>query len=1193
MGTMPVPAHATRLRKMLKDDTSSTFFNRGEIYFHEKRISSVTYEEDAGCDCVLVMGKVRGSQKYSASLTIHTPDYSIADFSCDCPVDDAFICKHIVALGLFVVDALVKQPILLEYGGTDAMRTGSTQSRKKNKSSSHEQAVLQKLSSAGIDTSTFSPELIAKIVRAVSKDRTSKTPPASLYQNVENYEVSYTNAKGEIRTAQAISSIHRNQLETKPTQPFSKRYSLFLTVSYDGSIINVQLHDTTLKDFWYYSSQEILPDALLTSTHTYTDSERELLSQLKNYQKKRGPYGNAIHTGIVSLLARAYSLNIPIQIRDEYSSEQQTPQWNAPEHIFAEWSVQEAHSYYTSLSYSHLVVDFSKSLSYTTCWYVHDEDGMVLIFDKTISIYPFPLLLSTLIVRALRERTMRAFEYGKPTKQKTTQTTLLDSEYIHIETLCSLAKKHLHCSGVPLDSYYVKVHTPQPFLEIDYIAREGLLSVYPSVDYGGVILRVFDILFTSTSPQHKGVGRRPDPAFGTTHIIRIDENCIHVAPVSFPLEKKLFRLGTTHGDTGIRKNGRSTYRGKKQIGQFIEDFLPALKQCGYPIRYTHDIPHEIINADVRADFDIDFDTSSDWLSFDLTLYCGNERVQLSDIEACLSHEDAEVLMKDGRIIRITNKDTLKRLVELLAHFRKNEEGVYEGKTYHAPELDAVAQNSPYYTARVSKAFSSFVSEAKVGKIVKSVRIPKLFSSVLRDYQVEGIHWLHFLHQYKFAGILADDMGLGKTLQALAILSIHASKEKTSLIIAPKTLLQNWAQEIARFTPHLKTVVIEGSVAFRNDHIERVSSYDVIITSYSALQQDIETYEKNNICFNYCVLDEAQYVKNAHTKSSHIVRRVKSDYRLALTGTPLENNVHELWALFDFLMPGFLGHHAHFQKTLGNPIMKQSDQEALHRLRTKVSCFMLRRTKETVLPELPTKIEQTISCELSDEQNILYQDVLKRVRKDITARVKKDGFAASHIHILAGLTKLRQICNHPALLLPPKKRGVYPSAKMDACMHLIEQLHAENRKVLIFSQFTSMLDILGEALTLRNIRFNYLSGKTKKRSEEVASFISEETTTVFLISTKAGGVGLNLTVADAVIIFDPWWNPQVEHQAVDRTHRIGQTKTVNVYRLRTVGTIEEKIASLQERKQKLFDALVGDSKDLFKKLTWEDVTMLLS
>ena len=536
---------------------------------------------------------------------------------------------------------------------------------------------------------------------------------------------------------------------------------------------------------------------------------------------------------------------------------------------------------------------------------------------------------------------------------------------------------------------------------------------------------------------------------------------------------------------------------------------------------------------------------------------------------------------------------MKRIVEMLIHFRKNDAGKYEGRTYNAPELDAVATGSPHYNAQVSKSFSAFIQEAKDGKMVKTVRIPKQFSSVLRDYQIQGVHWLHFLHHYHFAGILADDMGLGKTLQALAILSIHAKSDKPSLIVAPKTLLHNWEHEVSLFAPHFKVKIIDGAQAEREGYIKDAKKYDLIVTSYPALQKDIEVYEKYKHTFNYCVIDEAQYIKNPRTKNAHTVRRVACDYRLALTGTPLENGVEEIWSSFDFLMPGFLGHHAHFQKHTGNPIMKQSDGAALARLKTKVQCFMLRRTKEEVLKELPPKIEQVLECDLSDEQNILYQDVLKRVQKDISDQVKKKGFAGSQIHILAGLTRLRQICNHPALVLPEKKRGSYPSAKLDACMGIIEEMKAENRKVLVFSQFTKMLDILAKELNERKIKHSYLSGKTKDRKETVHGFTDDPEKTVFLISTKAGGVGLNLTVADAVVIFDPWWNPQVERQAVDRAHRIGQNKTVNVYRLRTKGTIEEKIATLQDRKQNLFNALVGDSKDLFKKLTWDDVKSLLS
>ena len=1184
-------AQAQLLQQSLREYSNSVIFRRGETYFKEQRVSGVKYRQGEG-DRIEVTGSVKGSRIYKATVTVHTSDYSVSDVGCNCPYAAEDVCKHIIALGLFVVEALTNDAYL--FTAEEASR-GETKNTLLPQDI-QKQAVLAHLSALGIDTETLSADLVAEIVKAIPKEKQvnklalypRETDAKKEYKNVESFAVPYINAKGEQRIAKGFSSIRNTPIVAKPILPFHKSYHLSLQSNYAGSIGQIALYQTKPKSTWYDYAETVSVDTLLTTPQIFSDEEKDFLVQLKTLKGKPPVYGDKMHTGMVALLLSAKSLGVPLNMSRAHEGESLLS-WGEPEKISANLSTRQEHAYYSNTDHTCFTVDFSKSLSHKSCTYIHDEDGLFIIKTNTIVLYQFPFLLRTLMVRALRESVFH--EYGQP--KTGAATKLLDAEHEHINTILSLTREHMDCTGTLLPSYHIEKHTPVPYIEIDYQAQEGTLTVLPSIDYGGVTLAVTNTLYPSTAYGNKGIARRLDSAFGTTHVVRIIDDTIHTAPVVVPIEKKLFNLGTKNPATGIGKKGRSTYRGKKQIANFAEQNLPALKVCGYEIRYPHDIPQEILNAEVRADFAIDFNASEDWLSFDLALYCGTERVQLSDIESCLSSSDAEVLMKDGRIIRITNKEVLKRLVELLAHFRKNEKGVYEGKTYHAPELDAVAQNSPYYTARVSKAFGAFVKEAKAGKIVKPIKIPKLFSAVLRDYQVEGIHWLHFLHQYKFAGILADDMGLGKTLQALAILSMHASKEKASLIIAPKTLLQNWAQEIVRFAPHLKTIVIEGTPTFRTESIANLNAYDVVITSYSALQQDIEKYEHHDTGFNYCVLDEAQYVKNPHTKSSHVVRQVKSDYRLALTGTPLENGVRELWAVFDFLMPGFLGHHTHFQKTLGNPIMKLSDQDALNRLRTKVTCFMLRRTKEEVLPELPAKIEQTISCELSDEQNILYQDVLKRVRKDITAQVKKDGFASSQIHILAGLTKLRQICNHPALLLPSKKRGVYPSAKIDACMEIVEQLRAENRKVLIFSQFTSMLDIIGTELKTRNIEYSYLTGQTKKRAEEVASFIADKTKSVFLISIKAGGVGLNLTVADAVIIFDPWWNPQVERQAVDRTHRIGQTKTVNVYRLRTIGTIEDKISNLQERKQKLFDALVGDSKDLFKKLTWEDVSALLS
>lgn len=293
------------------------------------------------------------------------------------------------------------------------------------------------------------------------------------------------------------------------------------------------------------------------------------------------------------------------------------------------------------------------------------------------------------------------------------------------------------------------------------------------------------------------------------------------------------------------------------------------------------------------------------------------------------------------------------------------------------------------------------------------------------------------------------------------------------------------------------------------------------------------------------------------------------------------------------MPGFLGSYDYFAKQFHKPIMEAGDRQALEHLRRKVQHFMLRRTKAEVLQELPPKIEQLSQCHLSGEQNILYQQILAKVRGNVFAAVKQKGFASAQIHILASLTKLRQACNHPALLTKDKNFRKYQSAKLDMSLELVDEVVSSKRKVLIFSQFTQMLDIVAAALQDKTIPYVYLSGKTQKRQRLIDAFTSDSAIPVFLISLKAGGTGLNLTAADTVIIFDPWWNPSVENQAIDRTHRIGQTKTVNVYRLLTVGTIEEKIQGLKQKKQQLFDAMIGQSGDIFKKLIWDDVRELFA
>jgi SNF2-related domain/Helicase conserved C-terminal domain/SWIM zinc finger len=997
---------------------------------------------------------------------------------------------------------------------------------------------------------------------------------------------------------------HTAEKISPPVELFEKKYYIVLRTA-QGILYDIRLElytQHTYQSSWWGYQRPRAKDIL--REHNITPEQKELLDTVAQYESYTYADKGKKHPDLARFFDLVEQVGMSMRHSDDYNSRTQKIEIRAPEK-FATTLYREEKSSQTQYDreeypYQRIILKLSGTFSREVYAAAATEQGSLIIIKKgRLEVHTIPTELAKIIGRAIAIDQYN--EYGRyidpPQRLTTKQAALLDHEYVDIENIVAACKKYTNADIQIAEHYTIQHHTPQAVMIVDYSREEKKLSILPSVDYGGVILPIFDTVTYSYSQTKKGFVRRMERAFGTTHVVRISENTIHIAPVTWKKELILCQLGLKKSATlGIKRNGRIFARGDTQIARCVEKYIPEIKKWAESshteIRYVHDML-EISTADFRADFDIDFDAHTDWLAFDLEMYCGAERVSLADIEACMNSGNNFLKTKEGNILRISNPEAMKRIMDMLVHFRKTAEGKYEGRTYHAPELNAISTGSKHYTARVSSSFQTFITQAKKGKMVSTVRIPTHFSAVLRDYQIEGIYWLHFLHHYRFAGVLADDMGLGKTLQALAILSIHAQKDRPSLIVVPKTLIHNWEAEVHRFAPHLKLQIIEGTQLERAAAIKHIKKYDLVVTSYPALQKDIEVYEKQKIIWNYCVIDEAQYIKNPRTKNTHTVRRVQSDYRLALTGTPLENSVEEVWSMFDFLMPGFLGHHAHFQKHIGHPIMKRSDAQALERLKTKVQCFMLRRTKEEVLKELPPKVEQIVECDMSDEQNILYQDVLKRVKKDITEQVQAKGFAASQIHILAGLTRLRQICNHPLLVLPQKKRGIYPSAKLDVCMNIVEQIQKENRKILVFSQFTKMLDILGEELEKRKIEYSYLSGMTTDRKGTVEGFIDDPAKTVFLISTKTGGVGLNLTVADAVIIFDPWWNPQVERQAIDRTHRIGQKKTVQVYCLRTVGTIEEKIALLQDRKRNLFNALVGDSKDLFKKLTWDDVKSLLS
>ena len=484
-----------------------------------------------------------------------------------------------------------------------------------------------------------------------------------------------------------------------------------------------------------------------------------------------------------------------------------------------------------------------------------------------------------------------------------------------------------------------------------------------------------------------------------------------------------------------------------------------------------------------------------------------------------------------------------------------------------------------------------IQQQMLGEIpIKPTPVPKEIKATLREYQQEGIEWLEKLRSMHLCGILADDMGLGKTLQAIVTLTQYKKKhpDSLSLIVCPTSLVYNWEEELHKFNPKLKALVVDGTPPQRKKLIAGSGKYNLIVTSYSLLQKDIELYK--DTVFGYTILDEAQHIKNRGTRNAKSVKLVRSSHRLILTGTPIENSLEELWSLFDFLMPGLLSSFERFaEKYIRNS--GYTNGNVLDALRKKVAPFILRRMKKDVLSELPPVSHIVYHCHMSDVQKELYRSYANTAFRELSQLVEKEGFNKVQIQILATLTRLKQICCHPAIFA---KETAEPgdSSKYDMLMELLQSLMEGGHKTVIFSQYTRMLQIIRKDLERRGIRFCYLDGSTKDRMAIVNEFNKDPSILVFLVSLKAGGTGLNLVGADTVIHYDPWWNPAAEDQATDRVHRIGQTNNVSSYKLVTLGTIEEKILDMQNLKRGLMKQVIGSDPEALSKLTWEDVLELL-
>ena len=496
--------------------------------------------------------------------------------------------------------------------------------------------------------------------------------------------------------------------------------------------------------------------------------------------------------------------------------------------------------------------------------------------------------------------------------------------------------------------------------------------------------------------------------------------------------------------------------------------------------------------------------------------------------------------------------------------------------YHALYLNSLG------SVRKNDSFKKYISEVKN----KKPQIPAGLENVLREYQKDGMEWLTQLSYLGFGGILADDMGLGKTLQVIAY--IHGIKpDKPTLIVAPSALTYNWQSEINKFTPDAASIIIDGPKEERARLIEGIDDYEFVITSYPILRRDIALYQERK--FAYCFIDEAQHIKNPRTMSARSVKKINAEHKFALTGTPIENSLMELWSIFDFIMPGYLYSAHEFRSRYETPLVKDGDSMTADSFRARIKPFMMRRMKQDVLKELPEKIENTIYAELTNEQKDMYSAYLA-VAKNKTMELLSEG-GQGRMRILSLIMRLRQICCHPVLFDENYSKD---SGKLNLLMELIGNAADSGHRILVFSQFTSMLGIIQEKLKEAGIEYFYLDGQTPsyERAELTDRFNGGERD-VFLISLKAGGVGLNLTGADTVIHYDPWWNPAVMDQASDRAYRIGQTKAVQVIRLAAKGTIEEKIIKLQESKRRMADDIVRVNTDTFGSLSDSDILSLFS
>jgi SNF2 family DNA or RNA helicase len=583
----------------------------------------------------------------------------------------------------------------------------------------------------------------------------------------------------------------------------------------------------------------------------------------------------------------------------------------------------------------------------------------------------------------------------------------------------------------------------------------------------------------------------------------------------------------------------------------------------------------------KAVIEVEVKENIDWFDIHARIRFGEFEIPFKELRRLILRRKVEFKLPNGEIA-IIPEAWLTKYADLFA--LSETDGDNEKPVLRKHHLNLVKELEEGNLAKVHLSEKLRTLNSFSG--IKNYLLPEGFKGELRPYQKAGYNWLRFLNEYRLGGCLADDMGLGKTVQTLTLLqSEKESGSGTSLLVMPTSLIYNWEMEASKFVPELKILNYTGTL--RNKDVKRFEKYDLVLTSYGITRLDVELL--NQFYFNYVILDESQVIKNPTSNIAKAVRELKSRHKLVLTGTPIENTTMDLWSQMSFINPGILGTQTYFRNEFQNPIEKRNDEARSRKLHSVIKPFILRRHKSQVATELPEKVENIQYSQMTAEQERRYEEVKTHYREKIFKLIEQEGLGNSRFMILEGLTKLRQLANHPRMV---EQGYTGDSGKMEDITHMLENAIAEGHKVLVFSQYVKHLEIVRQYLKTNKIDYAYLDGSSTDRREQVDRFNKDNTLKVFLISIKAGGLGLNLTEADYVFILDPWWNPAVEAQAVDRAHRIGQKKKVFTYKFITRNTVEEKILTLQQRKLRLTTELITTEESFMKQLTKDDIEQML-